>query len=228
MEHQKNKPSCQECGSSAASLFCAGGAAVDELIQRSRVTQRYKPGQYLFYAGNHPTGLYCVSKGVIKVETVDQTGKQHFVRAITKGGLVGYRSLFADESYGSSAVAIQESEVCYIPKQTIMKLLESNPLVAMQFLKEMADEFRALESRFSHATSFSARERVAEALLFLKDHHDEHRWSRKDIAEWAGTTPETVMRTLAEFEDAELIELKGRIIKVLNRNELLIIANVAV
>jgi CRP-like cAMP-binding protein len=71
----------------------------------------------------------------------------------------------------------------------------------------------------------AAPERIAEAVLFLKENFADQSWTRKDIAEWAGTTPETVMRTLADFEEEGLIAQIGRKIEVRNKRALLDRAN---
>ena len=67
----------------------------------------------------------------------------------------------------------------------------------------------------------SATERIAEALLFLQDQFATQIWTRKDIAQWAGTTPETVIRSLAQFEkEGFLDQSDGRLIRVINAGKL--------
>ncbi|MNL55757.1 transcriptional regulator FixK [compost metagenome] len=66
-----------------------------------------------------------------------------------------------------------------------------------------------------------ASERIAEALLFLQDHFKHQNWTRREIAQWAGTTPETVIRTLAQFEKEGLIDQSdGRSIRILLKEKL--------
>ena len=67
--------------------------------------------------------------------------------------------------------------------------------------------------------------RGAEALFFLKEKFGNKKWTRKDIAEWAGTTPETVMRTLSDFQSNKIIEQVGRDIHIRDRRSLLKAAN---
>jgi len=66
-----------------------------------------------------------------------------------------------------------------------------------------------------------ASERIAEALLFLQDHFSHQNWTRREIAQWAGTTPETVIRTLSQFEKEGLIDqTDGRSIRILSKEKL--------
>jgi CRP-like cAMP-binding protein len=58
-------------------------------------------------------------------------------------------------------------------------------------------------------------------LITEGENFNDKNWTRKEIAEWASTTPETVIRTLSDFEGEGLIEQKGRTIRILNRAKLL-------
>ena len=71
-------------------------------------------------------------------------------------------------------------------------------------------------------------ERIAEALLFLRENFQDKNWTRKEISEWAGTTTETVIRTLADFEKEGLIEQTGRLITISKRDKLLAKARISV
>jgi CRP-like cAMP-binding protein len=106
-----------------------------------------------------------------------------------------------------------------------MQLVEKYPDIALQFLARISRELRQAEDRFRSSVDKAAPERIAEALLFLKENFADQAWTRKDIAEWAGTTPETVMRTLADFEEESLIAQKGRRIEIKDRKALLERAN---
>jgi CRP-like cAMP-binding protein len=162
-----------------------------------------------------------VLSGTVKLEAQDESGKSHIIQIFKDGGLIGYRALFTDEPYQSSAIVVEDAEICFIPKSTILELIKNNPEVALKLLTQLSHDFRMMESRLQRVSSHSTAERIAEALLFLREQFQEKNWTRKEIAEWASTTPETVIRTLADFEDEGIIEQKGRSIKILNRAKLL-------
>jgi CRP-like cAMP-binding protein len=213
--------SCEHCQSRERSLFCELKEQQLDFIDQSKFQSRYKPGQYLFYAGNPATGLFCVTSGTIKLESTDPSGKSHLIQIFSAGSIIGYRALFSGEPYQSSAIVNEEAEVCYIPKATILELIQKDPPLALNFLMQLSKDFRLMEQRLQRVSSYSAAERIAEALLFLRENFHEKNWTRKEIAEWASTTPETVIRTLAEFEAEGLILQKGRSIQILNRNRIL-------
>ena len=195
-------------------------------MDQSKFQAHHKPGQTLFYAGNPGTGIYCVVSGTVKLESLDEAGKAHLVQIYSGGSLIGYRALFSDEPYQSSAIVVEDADICYIPKSAILELISNDPSLAMNFLMQLSNDFRQMEQRLKRVTSHSASERIAEALLFLRENFQEKNWTRKEIAEWASTTPETVIRTLAEFEADGLIEQKGRSIRILNRPKILALSKI--
>lgn len=227
MASKPNPLHCLNCESRADNvLFCNLPKEALAIIDQAKSVNHYARGQSVFYAGNMAPGLYCVTEGVIKVEAAGASGTNHILRMVGPGGILGYRSLFADEPYQSTATVNEDAKICFIPKSSLMELIAKQPEVAMNLLKHVSRELRMAEDRMRGRVDMDASERVAEALLFLKDHFEGQIWTRREIAEWAGTTPETVMRTLAQFEDEGLIEQQGRKISVVDRKALLKIAQI--
>lgn len=208
--------SCHNCGMRFDSLLCSD-PDVRSVIDRAKVVTRYKGGQVVFYAGNIPLGIFTIQTGVVKLEAISSTGTAHTLRLVGPGGALGYRSLFANETYHANAVAVEDSELCFIPKSDIMNLFKSHPETAMRLLGHLSKDLRQAEEKWMDQMDKGASERIAEALLFLQDHFQNQAWTRREIAQWAGTTPETVIRTLAQFEKEGLIDQKdGRQIHVIS------------
>lgn len=223
----KRSKDCKNCESRKGNVFCDLPDEALEILDKSKVLNHFKKGQYIFYSGNFPSGLYCVNSGVVKLESSGSTGNNHILRVVQGGGILGYRSLFAEEAYEATAVVHEEAAVCHIPKSALTELLQKYPEVGMKFLAHVSKELKSAESRICGLTDKNAAERIAEAVLFLKDNFKDQNWTRKEIAEWAGTTPETVMRSLADFEEEGFIELKGRKINILKKEALIERANLA-
>jgi len=216
---------CDNCNSRKRNVFCTLPAEGVQLLDSAKVTNSYKRGQYIFYESNLPNGLYCVNDGVIKLETAGASGNNHILRMVHEGGMLGYRSLFADEPYRASALVHEDATICFIPKFAITQLVEKYPDVAIRFLSTISKELRQAENRLCGLTDKNASERIAESVLFLRENFAEQTWTRKEIAEWAGTTPETVMRTLADFEAKGYIDQVGRKIIIKDKPALLSLAN---
>ena len=190
-------------------------------MKQARTASNFKAGQTIFYAGNEPLGLYTVQSGLVKLEVLSNEGSAHTLRLMGPGQALGYRSLFAREPYQATAIAVEDSRLCFVPKSTLLGLVDKTPEVAVNLLRRLSDDLRTAEEKWVAQVDKDAASRVAEAVLFLADNFKDQIWTRREISEWAGTTPETVMRTLAQFEKDQWIEPKGRHYKILDRDRIL-------
>ncbi|NUN06067.1 MAG: Crp/Fnr family transcriptional regulator [Bdellovibrio sp.] len=216
----QNHGNCQTCGMRVDSLLCSSPDVL-LMMEKARVTCRFKAGQVIFYAGNDPLGIFTIQSGLVKLEVTSATGAAHTLRLVGPGGALGYRSMFASEPYHASAVAVEDCELCFVPKAEIMNIFKAHPALAMKLLSHISKDLRLAEEKWMDQMDKGAPERIAEALLFLQDHFTHQNWTRREIAQWAGTTPETVIRTLANFEKDGLIDqTDGRNIRILSRDKL--------
>lgn len=190
------------------------------LLAQNKITNHFKRGQFIFYAGNIPGGVYCVNSGVVKLENEGPNGNGHILRVVQEGGVLGYRSLFADEAFDAAAVVHEDAEVSFIPKSCILELMRMCPELAIRLLSIASKELRIAEDRLCAQSDKSASERVAMSLMYLRKTFTNQNWTRKEIAEWAGTTSETVIRTLGDFEVQGIIEQRGRSIVILDESSL--------
>lgn len=227
MNCQPTAQDCAHCESRKMNVFCDLSPEALEIVNQNKVIQHYKKGQFIFHSGNFSKGIYCINSGIVKVEAESENGNGHILEVVQGGEFVGYRSLFAEEPYKASAIAHEDTTVCFIPKSALFEIIKKFPEVAIRMLSKVSKEFRTTQRRMCSQTDKSAYERVAEAVLFFKEKFNDQKWTRKEIAEWAGTTPETVMRTLANFESDGFIEQAGRQIKILDRKKLLEAANLS-
>lgn len=190
-------------------------------MEKARVTCHFKPGQTIFYAGNDPLGIFTIQSGLVKLEVTSASGSAHTVRLVGPGGTLGYRSLFSNEPYHASAVAVEDCELCFLSKADVMNIFACHPELAMRLLAHIAKDLRVAEEKWLGQMDKGASERIAEALLFLQEHFQHQNWTRREIAQWAGTTPETVIRTLSQFEKDGLIDQSdGRSIRIVLKDKL--------
>lgn len=202
------------------SLLCSFPDAID-LIQKAKVSCRFKAGQIIFYADNDPLGIFTIQSGLVKLEVTSPSGAAHTLRLMGPGAALGYRSLFANEPYHASAVAVEDCELCFISKADIMHVFAKHPELALKLLSHISKDLRIAEEKWMGQMDKGAAERIAEAILFLQDHFTHQNWTRREISQWAGTTPETVIRTLSQFEKEGLIDQSdGRSIRILAKEKL--------
>lgn len=201
----------------------------DELMRVSacKTGKFYKKGQVIFEEGETLNGVYCVRDGVCKLTKLSENGKDQVVKLVVKGDLLGKRSLVSDQKTNLSAVALNDMEMCFIPKSEIIDDLSKNPKFTMDVLKEMANDLRESDVSLVNMAQKSVKKRMAEILMYVHDNFgtDDEGYlsivlSREDYASIVGTATESAIRILSQFKKEGFIATTGKRIKIEDYNGL--------
>jgi CRP/FNR family transcriptional regulator, polysaccharide utilization system transcription regulator len=179
--------------------------------------------EVLFKEGEVPTGLYTILRGKIKVYRTGNEGKEQIVRLNNVGDIVGYRALIGHDDYKSGAATLEETQVCFIPKEIVLRVMEDNILIYKRIIQLLSDDLKYAEQKIKELAQKPVRERVADALLQLKNKYGYEKdgitinisMSREELANLVGTATETLIRILSDFKKDKMIDLDHRKIKVL-------------
>ena len=203
-------------------------------LDRAKTTNYYHKKQIIFYEGNQPYGLYCISSGIVKLYKTGMEGQQQIVRMAKSGDILGYRSLFAGENYSATAEVMEEGEICFIDKNAIFPIVQRDAETMMNIIRKLSKELRQAEDQAVGMVQKSAKERLAELLLLLKNGYGKKdkggtlldiKLTREEIADLIGTTQETAIRILSEMNKEKLVELRGRQIVIRDAGALADIAS---
>ncbi|NOZ46125.1 MAG: Crp/Fnr family transcriptional regulator [Chlorobi bacterium] len=216
---------CDNCLENKKSIFTNLTPREKEILYTNHICSRYKKNEIIFKEGDRPPGLICLSEGKVKIFTEGISGREQIVRLAKPIGFIGFRALFAEENYIASAVAIEDSIICIIEKESLMKLLRMNAQLALSIIKYLATELGFSNKRTVTLTQKHIRGRLAESLLFLIDTYgfepDEQTikvyLSREDIANLSNMTTSNAIRTLGSFASEKVIGIEGRKIKILSK-----------
>lgn len=227
-------PTCQHCQVRFKSVFCDLPPEEINTLSISKGCNIFPKGQTVFYEGAFPHGLFCINSGKVKISQLGPEGKEQIVRLCKEGDILGYCALLSGDKYSCSATAIDESSICFIPRNVLINIMERNTNLSKTMLKLLAFDLKKAEHKITNIAQVPVRERLAEALLFLKEtygfENDESTLnvilSREEIANIVGTATETVIRLLSEFRQDKIIELTGKKIKILNLRQLVKVANI--
>lgn len=227
MRKQIDKKYCEFCNSSKKSIFKDFNSEETEKLIAGTNCNFYKKGQVIFFEGNYPNGLFCIKDGKVKVFKIGTSGKEQIIRFANNGDALGYRALLVGETYSASAAALEDSTICFINKDIIFELFKSNNNFSLCLLKLLSRDLEDVENKMVKLAQKPVRDRLAEALLILKETYGTDKneninisLSRDDFASIVGTATETVIRLLAEFKRENLIATKGKKIKIIDINEL--------
>lgn len=225
--------SCDECPTAGSSIFCVLNKIELSDISENKSFIFYKKGQIIFFEGNHPQGLYCIFSGKVKIHKLGHDGNEQIFRLAKKGNIIGYRALLSNDNYHASATAIEDSLICYFPKSVYQSQIASNHKLALQIIKLLSSDLKSAEIKAMNFVQKHVRERVAETILLLKDFFGVEEdnvtintvLTRESIGNISGTTTETAIRILSDFNKSKVVELVGKKIKIINLKELIKIAN---
>lgn len=185
-------------------------------LSDKRKLRNFKKKEIIYQEDVFPAGIFFLNKGKVKTARINAEGKEFITALISEGEFFGYNPLLEEKSYSDTAVALEDSEVYIIPKDDFFALLHNSRDVSHAFIKMLSNDVKDKEERLLHIAYNSVRRRVADALLMLKQRYatDNDKpfsmaISREDLANLAGTAPETVIRTLSDFKEEGIIEIKG-------------------
>ncbi|MBP8066815.1 MAG: Crp/Fnr family transcriptional regulator [Flavobacterium sp.] len=201
----------------------------DELIKLADCKTSYvvKKGEVIFEEGDHLDGIFCVKDGVCKLSKLSSNGKDQIVKLVTKGELLGQRSLISEEPTNLSAIALEDMTVCFVPKNQVMDFFNENNKFSLSMMKNVCHDLKEADNILVNLAQKSVKERLAATLLYLHDtfgiNDDESlklHLSREEISSIIGTATESCIRLLSEFNKNGWIELSGKKIILKNKKEL--------
>lgn len=189
-----------------------------------------RKGEHLYQAGDPSNALYIVSEGRVRIYRLAESGKEQLLRLLNPGDFTGELALFTASVHESYACAMTETHICTITRDDLQALMIKYPAIAMKILAVFSQRLDESEKQTTRFATENVERRLA---LFLVESMDPPGnsgeitlpMSRKDLASYLGTTPETLSRRLMEFEDKGLIQQRtSKRIRILDADQLLLIA----
>ncbi|MCO4753378.1 MAG: Crp/Fnr family transcriptional regulator [Bacteriovoracaceae bacterium] len=190
------------------------------LIEKGSL-KTFEKGKILYRKGEQDKGLNFIKKGIVGLMGFSVSGDDTLLRVIGERNLLGYRSLLSSESYHASALALTDVELIYFKFDSVQQLQHEVPELHNLLTQTLAVDLRRAEQRLKDITGKRVISRVIETLIYLKQIHPDHPWTRREIGEFCGARTETVTRTLSKLERDGYIQKSGREIKLNDIGKLL-------
>ena len=185
--------------------------------------KRVDKGEYLFHEGQASRGFYIVQRGGISIQRSNAAGRTQVMHVFRPGESFAEGSLAHEKGYPADALAVEESQVLLVRKEEMLEMLRRQPEFALRILGQMNDRLRILVAQLEDMTSKSLETRLANWLLKrCPDRRDERparielAIAKRVLASELGSSSENFSRMLATFRKERLIEVKGRVVTVVN------------
>lgn len=220
---------CQNCSISELCLpFSLNDSelnTLDEIIDRKRPIHK---GDKIFHDGQELHSLYAIRSGTFKTFTVNEQGEEQITGFHLAGDLLGFDAI-AENAHPSFAQALETSMVCEIPYTNLDSLSNTMPKLKKQVLRLMSTEIKTDQEMLTLLNRKNAEQRVATFLVSLSERYRARGLSatefrltmtRSDIGNYIGLTVETISRLLNRFHKNELIKVDGKLITILDIDQL--------
>lgn len=180
-----------------------------------------KKSQQFIIEGAPTQGLYFVYKGKVKTVKTGIYGREQIVRLTKAGDIVGFRGFGTSNRCLIGASALEDTVLCNFSNDDMLEMLRNVPELTFDLMLFYADELNKSENNIRKIAHMNVRERVIDTLLYIHRKFGQPNGvidvnlSRRDIADFAGTTEEQVIRIISSLKKEMLVKTVGKKIGVL-------------
>lgn len=193
-----------------------------EFISLNKTQIQYKKGENICKQGAFASYVLYVVEGMVKLYLESPNNKNINVRILKSSEYIGLSSIYGDNIYNYSSIAMKDSTICLIGKDSFRKLLIDNGHFASEIIKWHCEKEKQLFDKIKSHGNKQMHGRLADTLIYLCDEEFESNdifsvISRKDVAEFSCISTESTVRLLTEWKKDNIIDIDGKKIKILNR-----------
>ena len=216
---------CTACNLRELCLPCGLSGTDEELVYTRK---RVKRGNTLYRAGDGFNSLYAIRSGFFKTTLMLDDSREQVTAFHMGGEMLGLDGIGAG-THGTSAVALEDSEVCVMLYSRLLEVTQSIPMLQNQFHKVMSREISREHGVMMLLGSMRAEERLATFLLNLSQRFGARAYSRNDfqlrmtrreIGSYLGLKLETVSRAFSKFQEAGVLDVQQKNVKILDAGKL--------
>jgi CRP/FNR family cyclic AMP-dependent transcriptional regulator len=187
-------------------------------ISACGVKKDYKKGEVILMEEESGSALFVIVNGEVKVVRVGDDGREVILGILGPSDIFGEMALLDGEVRSASVIALDNAELFMIHRKDFLALLHEHPSIAISLLKHLTQRLRRADAMIKSLSLKDAYHRVGYVLLQFADERGRIKQGRvevdnlpvqQEIANMAGTTRETVSRTLSKMEKLKLVAVNG-------------------
>lgn len=196
-----------------------------EIINKNKTELHFKKNEAIFEMGQKVEGLFEIKKGKAKVVRNTNEGQEVLIRLAGDNAILGHRGLGGDWIYPVSAIALEDTTVCFIPKETFELVARTNSEYSYHLMMFFSEELKSAEDKnhqqpvvnrmakaiWKNCEAFGSDKKTGRLNFTIR---------RQDFANMVGTTYESVIRSIAELKKNGVIDTDNKAIIIKNLNGL--------
>ncbi len=197
---------------------------IDKILKLG-MRKNFKKDSIVFFENEPDTALFVIVEGQVKVSRVSDDGKEVILTILAESDFFGEMAILDGSNRSANVTAMTDTDMFIIQRSDFLNLLQEHPEVAVSLLVELAHRLRSADMKIKSLSLKDAEGKVATVILQLADDvgkikngtvEIERLPFQHDLANMAGTSRETISRTLHAFAKKGLVELTGSNLKILN------------
>lgn len=222
---------CTKCAFREHRLFCDLPHQALARLQDIKATSVYPKGSLLCLEGQAPRGIFVLCTGRAKLTTTSAEGKSIILRIAEPGEVLGLTAVFSNAPYEATVETLEPSQANFISHKDFVSFMKEYPDVGMKVAQQLTHNCQcAYREIRSIGLSNSVPEKIAKLILRWAEQPLPAGGGRKpneiairvtltqeEIAQFVGTSRETVSRVLSDFRKKGWLRMKGVIWTILDK-----------
>lgn len=201
-----------------------------KMLQGILTEKEFLKGENIFSEGYESNGFYIIMRGRVKVYKLSPEGKEQILHIVSPKELLGAVSAFAGNPYPAHADAMEKTKALFFPRKDFLALVRKEPSVAMNMMANLAMRLQHFTRMIEDLSLKEVPGRLAAYFLYLCEKKGcsdivEMDISKGQLASLLGTIPETLSRILRRLSEQGVLEVRGRMIRLINKKALQDIIN---
>ena len=226
---------CATCPVREQHLFCNLSPSLVQRLNAITSPAIYPRGAMLFMEGQQGRGAFVLCAGKVKLSTTSREGKTIITKISEHGDVLGLSATISNHPYEVTAEMMELGQANFIAADALLQFLHDYGEVAWRVAQQLSHNYySAYEEIRSLGLTNSPGQRFAQLLLGWSAERGDSNLSlhlhlvltHEEIAEFIGTTRETVTRTLSDFKVRRLVAIQGSTLMIPSRAALENFANV--
>lgn len=196
-----------------------------EKIEKVGTRKQFKKNDVILMEDEVGTALFVIVTGKVKVSRTSNDGREVILTILSESDFFGEMAILDGQTRSATVVAIEDSELFIIQRTDFLNLLREYPEASIALLQELTKRLRSTDVKIKALSLKDAEGKVATVILQIADDLGKIKQGKveieklplqQDLANMAGTSRETISRTLHTFAKKGLIELDGSKLRIID------------
>ncbi len=196
-----------------------------EKISKIGTTKVFPKDAIILREEESGSAMFVILKGKVKVSRDSAEGKEVILTILNDTDFFGEMAILDGLTRSATITAMEDTNLFIIERDQFLNLLKEHPEVSINLLQELTRRLRSADMKIKALSLKDAEGKVATVIVQLAEEVGKIRQGiveieklplQQDLANMAGTSRETISRTLHSFAKKGMVELEGSKLRILN------------